>query len=459
MYAWWMATRTDTEVVPFPFLGQGDARSFEWFEMWVWFERDVPRAKRADLTKGAPPPCLRDLQWPHADLMWPSTGDQWIHKHLKSAYRKTKNPQKAFNDAIEKWLLEMHAKEPILFAVRRQDHEASGTRLGAWHAASVGAFKANVQKKLPRKVPKKDLRASAIELALEYIAPPREAAIVDEEDALRDLDGAFREKKFADVRKHSKRITSSNGRLHALVKLADNAYCMGVDISSAPAHNAILSMVDALEQRKLSVVRSLPFAKKELSIHLVCVAYAGALQAAAWANDRAVFDRVAKLLDEVPDALRSYLIDTADTLEAKRPEFARRIRALMPSPTAMELWILASRTGDLEKRLEIYEQAASLPKTIWEVVNHGIATALAAHPQKLPQDVAQRWLDRGLAYERGEVHRNVARLLVRMGRNDDAVKHVVLASKRGADRDKIRTDKIFTPIRKHPDFAAALKVK
>ena len=55
---------------------------------------------------------------------------------------------------------------------------------------------------------------------------------------------------------------------------------------------APVGLFDALEQRKLSVVRSLPFAKKELSIHLVCVAYAGALQAAAWANDRAVFDRL-----------------------------------------------------------------------------------------------------------------------------------------------------------------------
>jgi hypothetical protein len=494
---------------PFPFLGQGDAGYYEWFEMWVWFEAPVPNAKRAALAAGGPPPCLRDLEWPQPELMWPSTGDQWIHQHLIEAYGTPKakarfakaearresgdddhdvlddllagHEQKIFNDDIERWLVEMHAKHPILFAVRREDHEAGGTKLGAWHTASVVSFIERVSPALEalakKNLGKNDKRRHAITLALNFVGPEKftpsirrlanEKELVKttspdtkaEEDALHKLSREFRGKKFADTEKLLTHVTSPNGWLRALITLTDDIYCMGADIEPPPAHRLVLSTIGALGNRKLSVVRALPYAKEKLSIHLVCVAYAGLLQAAAWANDRRTFDTVAELLDEMPEALRFYLVSTAEKLDAKRPDFAKRVRALMPAPTAKELWVLAARTSDRKRRLELYEQAAVAPKPPWEVISNGIATLLALHPKQLPADAAERWLARGRALKRGEVQHKVACLLVRLGRHEEGAKHAILALEQGADRDDVRKDSELTPIKKHPAFVAALKAK
>lgn len=344
---------TKAKKAPFPFLGQGDASYFEWFEMWVWFETPVPKAERAELVADAPPPCLRDLQWPQSELMWPSTGDQWIARHLTEAYGKSKQQTK-FNDAIERWLLEMHAKHPILFAVRREDSEAGGTKLGVWHAASVDSFVERVSPALEalakKKLAKDDKRRTAITLALNYVGPdkftPAIRRLADEkrlvkttspdakaeENALWELSNHLLNKRFAEAEKASKQIASPNGRLQALVNVTDYLFSMGSD--GAPVHRLILSMHGALENRTLSVVSALPYAKKELSAYLVCVPYAGLLRAAAWTNDDRTFDTVAALLDETSEALRWYLTTTAEALDAKRPDFAKRVRALKPAPKA-----------------------------------------------------------------------------------------------------------------------------
>lgn len=337
---------------PFPFLGQGEANDYEWFEMWIWFEKPVPKSERAELVVNGPPPCLRDLQWPMPELMWPSTGDQWIRRHLTEAYGKSK-AQAKFNDAIERWLLEMHAKHPILFAVRREDSEAGGTKLGAWHADSVESFVERVSPALEalakKKLAKDDKRRAPITLALGYVGPekftPAVRRLADkkrlvktaspdakaEEDALWHVSNHLLNNRFAEAEEAAKQITSPNGRLQALVNVTDHLFSMGADV--APVHRLILSMVGALENRKLSVVRALPYAKREFSNYLVCVPYAGLLRAAAWKNDDRTFDAVAALLDEMPEALRWYLGTTAEALDAKRPDFAKRVRALLPAPT------------------------------------------------------------------------------------------------------------------------------
>jgi hypothetical protein len=198
---------------PFAFFGQGEASYYEWFEMWVWFERAVPKPERAAVLRKAPRLCKLDAQWPHADLLWPSTGDQWIQQHLVEEYgtaaakKKMKAATKRqeaeysgeggdddddddddwmddliagggettkFNKDIETWLLALHAKQPILFAARRQDFEAGGTKLGKWHEASIAMFSARVLPvlaKLATKKPMKpdDLRRSAISTVLAYM--------------------------------------------------------------------------------------------------------------------------------------------------------------------------------------------------------------------------------------------------------------------------------------------------
>jgi hypothetical protein len=189
---------------PFPFLGQGDAHYYEWFEMWIWFAEPVPRARRKELLADAPPPCALDAQWPDPSLLWASTGDQWIHQHLIETYgtkaAKARNTralarqaagggddgdddylddliaggeEQVFNAHIERWLHAMHAKRPILFAARREDGEAGGTQLGRWHAASRQLFLDRVAPALAplakAKLAADDLRRAPIAIALSYL--------------------------------------------------------------------------------------------------------------------------------------------------------------------------------------------------------------------------------------------------------------------------------------------------
>jgi hypothetical protein len=199
-------------LAPFPFLGQGEANYYEWFELWIWFEAKVAKKARAAVLADAPRLCTLDAQWPHATLLWASTGDQWIQQHLVDEYGTKSAKQRmlkaleaeereragegdgdddylddliagggetaAFNAEIERWLRALHARQPILFVARRQDAEAGGTRLGRWHQASVPLF-------LERAVPvlealaagpaldKEDLRRAPIEIALAYVGPEK----------------------------------------------------------------------------------------------------------------------------------------------------------------------------------------------------------------------------------------------------------------------------------------------
>jgi hypothetical protein len=196
------AAKAKAAKFPFPFFGQGDAEYYEWFEMWVWFASAVPKAKRAALVKMAPALCRLDAQWPAAELLWPSTGDQWIQQHLVAEYgtaaakkkmkaataKQEEDPyggddddlddllamggeSKQFNADIEKWLLALHAKQPILFAARREDGEAGGTRLGAWHKASLGMYAAiePTLEAAAKKLKQDDHRKSAISIVVNYV--------------------------------------------------------------------------------------------------------------------------------------------------------------------------------------------------------------------------------------------------------------------------------------------------
>jgi len=147
---------------PFPFFGSGNASYFEWFEMWIWFEKPVPAKARARLLKKAPGPCKQDASWPLPNLLWAANGDQFIGLHIINAYPDAVDPaagpegaddddddlearfifasgaqEQAFNHGIESWLQEMHKTHPIMFAARAEDAEAGGTQLDVWHAQSV----------------------------------------------------------------------------------------------------------------------------------------------------------------------------------------------------------------------------------------------------------------------------------------------------------------------------------
>lgn len=145
---------------PFPFFGSGNASYFEWFEMWIWFEKPVPAKARARLLKNAPGPCKQDASWPLPNLLWAANGDQFIGLHIINAYPDVIDPaagaededcddlearfifasgaqEQAFNHDIESWLQAMHKTHPIVFAVRAEDGEAGGTKFDLWHEQSV----------------------------------------------------------------------------------------------------------------------------------------------------------------------------------------------------------------------------------------------------------------------------------------------------------------------------------
>jgi hypothetical protein len=196
--------KAKVELAPFPFIGQGDAEYYEWFEMWIWFEEPVPKAQRRALLQGAPRLCTLDAQWPHPALLWASTGDQWIQQHLVEEYgtkaakaKMSKAMQKqeededfddddlddllacggetkTFNADIERWLRAMHDKRRILFVARREDGEAGGTRLGRWHKESVAMFSERVMPALEAlakgpALAADDYRRAPIAIALEYL--------------------------------------------------------------------------------------------------------------------------------------------------------------------------------------------------------------------------------------------------------------------------------------------------
>jgi hypothetical protein len=189
----------------FPFYGAGEAHYFEWFEMWVWFAEPVAKTRRASIVKMAPKLCQLDAQWPADDLLWASTGDQWIQQHLVETYGTAKAKQRMaghrkrleededadpwggdtdellavgdeeqqFNAEIDAWLGKLHAQQPILFVARREDGEAGGTKLSAWHKASLARWKElepKVHAALAKQKRKKDdLRVAPIRIAAHFV--------------------------------------------------------------------------------------------------------------------------------------------------------------------------------------------------------------------------------------------------------------------------------------------------
>jgi hypothetical protein len=169
--------------------------------MFIWFASPVPKAKRKALLRGAPRLCVIDAQWPDGSLLWASTGDQWIQQHLVEEYgtaaakkkmakamkKKTNDEdmddddlddtiamgdeQSKFNADIEKWVIALNAKQPILFVARREDGEAGGTKLGKWHKESVAMFKEHALPVLAKLkgVKADDLRRAPIAIAIAYV--------------------------------------------------------------------------------------------------------------------------------------------------------------------------------------------------------------------------------------------------------------------------------------------------
>ena len=108
---------------PFPFIGAGPATYYESCAIYIRFVR-VPKPRELRAIKRAAPDALHAIRLDGKDLL--AAGDL-----------EPRGSHARLNEAIERWLIAAHACCPIAVAVRPEDLESGGTKLSAWHAASV----------------------------------------------------------------------------------------------------------------------------------------------------------------------------------------------------------------------------------------------------------------------------------------------------------------------------------
>lgn len=131
---------------PFLFVGAGDAGYFEWADIYVYFVEPPGPAERAAIAKLVPPPYAETIEW-DGNILYCSSG-QFVNLLIASSYESTDGepepsdffgmtPTTSQLDAFEKdtvrFLREAHERSPIAFALRREDFEAGGIELDAWH--------------------------------------------------------------------------------------------------------------------------------------------------------------------------------------------------------------------------------------------------------------------------------------------------------------------------------------
>ncbi len=486
----------------FPFYGQGDAGYYEWFEMWVWFVEPVPPAQRKRVLADAPRLCTADAQWPHPTLLWASTGDQWIQQHLVDEYG-TKAAQKKmakatahheavlegddddgdddylddliasggetakFNAAIERWLIALHARTPILFAARRQDLEAGGTRLGKWHGWSVDAYPTRVQGALAeatqKKLAKNDLRNTPIRLVLEYVKadkvvaptpPPPSKACEAAKRAVLAHDATKTAKAIA------KGLASPFEYVTVLGALYERLLMWGLEFDDRWCRIAYTLGKGAFADGAFVDHMKLCEATGDYMIDAAAASlYYVALAGAHSRGDRALFATLANKLRTRPAKQTAHprliygklgaLGTPIDKLAAKLEKFD----ADGYDSAAMTRF----EAGDYAGALELAERAAAFGKPSWRLVSNAIAIAVHAHPKKFPPALLARWQKR--APSKGThagYWENVACAQVRLGRHDAAIESLRRAIEFGFDRDQIAKDAVLAPLRKLPDYKALM---
>lgn len=139
----------------FPFVGAGDAQYFEYAELFVRFARAPSEEERDAIGAEVPEPLRDTIEW-DGPLLWVAS-EQGVGRLIRAAYGSGKKKGRVteltvssrfaqasvsadgrFNAHIDAWLVAADARVPVLVAFRREDVEAGGTELSAWHAQSIG---------------------------------------------------------------------------------------------------------------------------------------------------------------------------------------------------------------------------------------------------------------------------------------------------------------------------------
>jgi hypothetical protein len=465
---------------PFPFFGQGDAEYYEWFERWVWFADPVPAAQRKRVLADAPRLCTLDAQWPHPALLWASTGDQWIQLHLVDAYGTAAAKRRMaeamasdddddlddriasggetakLNADIERWLLALHARRPILFAARRQDSEAGGTRLGAWHAWSVAAYPERVQGALAAlgRIGKKDLRSTPIALVLDYVG----AAKVTKPErpqpskALLAIERAI----LAGKPKSPGKLGGTLECVVALGLLYERVLMWGLRFDDAAARLACTLARGAFSDGSFADHERLCAATEDYMLDDAASSLYYVALAGAYRHDRALFA-----------TLRRRLRTRSSGARGAHPQLIYGKLGALGTPLdklAVELEDLDAdglegaaqarfELGDPAGGLALCERAAAKGKPSWRLVSNAIAMAVHAHPKRFPRAVLARWMKR--APKRGThagYWENVACAQVRLGRHADAIASLRRAVELGFDKETIANDAVLAPLRTRPDY-------
>lgn len=130
----------------FPFIGAGYGQYFEWFEMYLIFEKTPDEKAKKAITACAPP---IDLEMEFNNNALVVFSEQFVNVYIQRAYDNkeeeapaseyecTEEASDGFEEDLNRWLLETHKISPILVAYRPEDWEAGGTDLSNWHNESA----------------------------------------------------------------------------------------------------------------------------------------------------------------------------------------------------------------------------------------------------------------------------------------------------------------------------------
>ncbi len=430
-----VARKAGSQRFPFPFVGAGNARYFEWAEILVRFVAAPTKSTRAAIETGVPSP-LGMIEW-KKDLLVVSS-QQFVQCDITAAFGSGTKPRRrtrrhlasseavdAFNAEIEEWLRAADALAPVLVAYRRRDAEAGGTDLSRWHtwslkqaATFMPAFAAAVRSK--RESP---ARLMAKGILLELLDENPRHPLNDSERALvGPLPGASdgMQDVLAELNELGRTLTShrepfSDGVAETVVELVRPWFPLDPSLDALLSDEALglyLAYHAATVRRELALARHIASDIRRLEPNPgVRVLYVDFVRGAP-------NPKLTKLADEVLQ------------------------------PDADDFRAASARCSDPAEALMLLELAASRGEPSADVVRDALAALLAGERGPTPQTVeemasrqpgeldprtARRWLRRASGLTDPSCRLNVGWLLARLGKSKRAAVTLAEAIRDGAD--------------------------